>query len=92
MRGLLEVGVENQRAPIRQQRYGAYIRLGQLEPVPLELHVAHDVGAQWPRAMGERRAAEAGMKFLGDGRAADLRAAFEHQRLKSGFGQVEGGD
>ena len=32
------------------------------------------------------------MKFFGDGRAAGLRAALEHQRLESGFGQVEGGD
>ena len=32
------------------------------------------------------------MKFLGDRRAAGLRAAFEHQRLESGFGQIEGGD
>ncbi len=32
------------------------------------------------------------MKFFGDGRAADLRAAFEHQRLETGFGQIEGGD
>ena len=32
------------------------------------------------------------MKFLGDGSAAGLSAAFEHQRLVSGFSQVEGGD
>src|SRR5882757_795944 len=32
------------------------------------------------------------MKFFGDRRAAHLRAAFEHERLESGFGQIEGGD
>ena len=32
------------------------------------------------------------MKFVGDRRAADLRAAFEHQRLESCLGQIERGD
>ncbi len=33
-----------------------------------------------------------GMKFFGDGCAAHLGAAFEHQRFESGFGEIEGGD
>ena len=32
------------------------------------------------------------MKFFRDGCAAGLRAALQHQRLVSGFSQVEGGD
>ena len=58
----------------------------------LQLHVAYDVGAEWAGVMRERGATEAGMKFFGDGRAAHLGAAFEHQRFQSGFGEIEGGD
>ena len=32
------------------------------------------------------------MEFLGDGRAADLVAALEHEGLESGFGEVKRGD
>ena len=32
------------------------------------------------------------MKFFSDRGAANLRAAFEHERLESRFGQVESGD
>jgi hypothetical protein len=32
------------------------------------------------------------MKLLGDGGAASLGAAFEHQRFESGFGEIEGGN
>ena len=42
--------------------------------------------------VGESGTAEAGMKFLGDGGAAGLGAALEHQRFVSGFGQIESGD
>ncbi len=58
----------------------------------LQLHVAHDVSAERARVMRQRRATEAGMKFFGDGRAAHLGAAFQHQRFESRFGEVEGGD
>ena len=63
-----------------------------LQAVLLQLHVADDIGTQRSGRMGKRGAAEAGMKFFGDGRATRLRAALQHQRLVSGFGQVEGGD
>ncbi len=50
--------------------------------------------------VGERRAAgmrdggtfEAGMKFFGDGGAADDGAAFEDERLVAFFREIEGGD
>ena len=36
-----------------------------------ELHVGSDVGAQRPDGVGERGGAESGMKFFGDGAAAN---------------------
>ena len=63
-----------------------------LQPVLLQLHVADDVGTQRSGGVRQRGAAEAGMKFFGDGGAAGLRAALEHQRLVSGLGQIERGD
>ena len=32
------------------------------------------------------------MEFFGDGCSADLRSAFEHQRLEARLRQIEGGD
>jgi hypothetical protein len=32
------------------------------------------------------------MELFGNRRAAHLRTAFEHERFKSGFGKIEGGD
>ena len=57
-----------------------------------ELHVADDVGAERAGGVRERGAAEAGVKFFGDGGATDLGAAFEDEGLESGFGKIEGGD
>src|SRR5262249_56120983 len=63
-----------------------------LQGVGVELDVGEDVGTNGPRCVRERRAAEAGMKFFGDGGAAGLGAALEDEWLESGFGEVEGGD
>src|ERR1039458_3725696 len=57
-----------------------------------ELHIAHDVWTNRPSAVRERGATEAGMKFIGDGSAADLRPALEDEWLESRFGEVERGD
>ena len=57
-----------------------------------QLHVADNIGTQRSGDVRESGAAEAGMKFFGDGRAAGLSAALQHQRLESGLRQVEGGD
>ena len=62
------------------------------EPVLLELHVAHHRRKNRPRRVRQSRAAKSGMKFVGDRRATDLRAAFEHERLVSRLGQIECGD
>ena len=58
----------------------------------LQLHVADDVRTNRASGMRQRGAAEAGMKFIRDCRAAGLRAALEHKRLESRFRQVESGD
>ena len=89
---LFRVVVENERAAVGRERSHADFGRNHVQPVLLQLHVADDVGTQRPGGVRKRGAAEAGMKFFGDGRAAGLRAALEHQRLESGFGQVEGGD
>ncbi len=58
------VGVENKRAAVGQQRDGADLGSRQLEAVLLQLHVAHDVGAERPGVVGERGAAEARDEIL----------------------------
>src|SRR5260370_33217555 len=58
----------------------------------LELHVRGNIGAERTDGVRERRSAKAGMKFLGDGAAADKFAALEDERLEAAFGEVEGGD
>ena len=63
-----------------------------LQAVLFQLHVADDVGTNGAGGVRQRGAAEAGMKFVGDGGAADLRPALEDERLESGFGEIEGGD
>jgi hypothetical protein len=58
----------------------------------LELHVAHDVGAQWAWKVRQRRAAKARMQLLCNGRTSYLGAAFEDERFESRLGQIECGD
>ena len=58
----------------------------------LQLHVADDVGPQRSGRVGKRGTTKAGMKFFCDGSAAGLRAALQHQRFVSSFGEVKGGD
>jgi hypothetical protein len=49
--------------------------------------------SEWRAAgVGDGGAFEAGMKFLGDGGAADEVAAFEDERLVAFFREVESGD
>ena len=73
LRGLFDVVVENQRAAIGRERRHRDFGRDQLQPVLLQLHVADDVRPQRPGGVRKRGAAEAGMKFFGDGRAAGLR-------------------
>ncbi len=57
-----------------------------------QIHVCHNAGADRSGGVSEAGAAETGMKFFGDGAAADNGPSFQYQRLESGFGKVEGGD
>ena len=83
--------IQRKRAAIRRKRGYADFRRDD-SGLLFQLHVADDVWTNRPCAVRQRRATEAGMEFVGDRRAADLRAAFEHERLVSCLGQVESGD
>ena len=65
------------------------IAIEHFQAVARELHVADDFGQQRASGMGERGATEAGMKFFGDGGAADDGASFQDQRLKAFFREIE---
>ena len=58
----------------------------------LQLHVADDVRADRACRVSQGRAAKARMEFVGDRSPADLRAAFEHERLESSLRQIKSGD
>ena len=92
LRALFGVVVKNQRAAVGRERSHRHFGRDHVQAMLLQLHVADDVGTQRPGRVCQRGAAEAGMKFFGDGRAARLSAALQHQRLVSGFGQIESGD
>src|SRR2546422_541923 len=57
-----------------------------------DLHVARDLCTNRAEGMGERGGLEAGMKFLGDGAAADHFATLEHEGLETALGEIESGD
>jgi hypothetical protein len=63
-----------------------------LQPMLWQIHVCHNVRADWSRGVSEPGAAEARMKFFGDGAAADNGPSFEYQGLESGLGEIERGD
>ena len=47
-----------------------------------------DLRKQRPSAIGKRRAAEAGMNFFSEGRAADYRPTFEDERLEPRLSKI----
>src|SRR5260370_27875381 len=57
-----------------------------------ELEVARNIGAERAERVRESGSTEAGMKFLGDGAAADHFAAFEDDRLEAALAEIESGD
>src|SRR5260370_28838572 len=57
-----------------------------------DLHVARDLCAKRAECMGKRGGLEAGMKFLGDGAAADHFAAFEDEGLEAALGEIKSSD
>ena len=58
----------------------------------VEAQVARDVGTKRADGVRKRGSAKAGMKFLGDGAAANDFAAFENERLEAAFREIERGD
>jgi hypothetical protein len=55
----------------------------------LQLQIAHYIGPNGTGGMSQRGATKTGVKFIGNGRAANLFAAFQHQRFESSFGQIK---
>ncbi len=58
----------------------------------MELEIADDCRVQKRDGVGGDGIAEAGVEFLGDRRAADLRPAFEHRDFEAGHREIGGGD
>ncbi len=77
LRGFVFVLIERKGATIGRERGDAGLRRDEPQAVFFQLHVADDVWTNGAGGVSERRATEAGMKFIGDGSAADLRPAFE---------------
>ena len=92
LRGFVFVLIQRKRAAIGRERGDASLWRDEPQAVFFQLHVADDIRTNRTGGVSERGAAEAGMKFIGDGCAADLGAAFEDERLESRFGEVERGD
>ena len=57
-----------------------------------KLQVTDDVWTNRARGVRQRGATEAGMKFVGDGGAADLRSTLDYEGLEPSFSQGERGD
>src|SRR5581483_11141807 len=92
LRGTLLIVVEDDCASIRRQCDRTDFWRDPLQAMLLERHVTSDVGTDRSGSVGEGGAAESGMKLFSDGRASGLGAALQHQRLKPGLGEIEGGD
>src|SRR6266853_2014150 len=76
----------------RRRRKGARIRIENFTIEIIELKIAGNVSTERAERVCESRGAEAGMKFLGDGSAADHFAAFEDERLEATLGEIKSGD
>ncbi len=75
--------VEEKGLPVGRGSEEARIGMEHVALELLELHVRGDIGAERTDGVRERRSAKAGMKFLGDGAAADKFAALEDERLEA---------
>ncbi len=90
--GLGVIVVEQQRLAIQAGREDARIGAKNFAIEFFDLQVARNVGPQRTEGVGQRRGAEAGVKFFRDGAAADYFAAFENEGLESAFGEIKRGD
>ena len=92
LRCLSCVVIEKHRFTLGCGSENAWVRRKNLAAKPMQLHVAHDISAQRPYRVRQRRSAKARIKLLGDGAAANHFAALEDQGLEPAFGQIECGD
>ncbi len=79
-------------APVGQGQEIRQRALDDAEAVAMKIEVADDLRVQERDGVGGDGIAEAGMEFLGDRRAADLRPALEHRDLEAGHGEIGRGD
>src|SRR5882762_5340341 len=84
--------VEEERFAIGRGSEEARVGMQHVALISFELHICSDVSAQRTDGVGESGGAEAGMKFFGNGAAADELAAFQDERLEAAFGEIERGD
>jgi hypothetical protein len=82
--GDLQVGAVRQRA----ERARVPVHDGQA--VALQLEIADHLGVQQADHVGADRVPEAGVELLGDRRAADHMAPFDHLNLEARTGQIAG--
>ena len=68
------------------------LALDDAQAVVGELQIGDDLRVQQRDRVGGDRVAEARMKFLGDGRAADDAAPLQHRHLQAGHRQIGGAD
>src|ERR1700687_3161602 len=90
--GFNDVIVEKERVAIRRWREDTRVGRENFTIEFIELHIAGNVGAERAESVRESGGAEAGMKFIGDGAAADHFAAFEDEGLEAAFGEIESGN
>ncbi len=70
------------------ERHDGALQRENLEPVPGQLEVADDLGAEQAHHIGKDRELESREDLLGDGGAPDQRPALQHQHFLAGAGQV----
>ncbi len=79
-------------APVRQRQEVVELAHDDPEAVRLEIEIADHFGLQQRNRVRRDRVAKARMELLGDRRAADDAAAFEHEHLEAGLREVRGAD
>jgi len=90
--GFAVVVVKEEAAAVLRRSEEARLGLNDVEIESFELQVASDVSAERSERVRKRGGPKAGMKFLGDGAAAEIFAAFEDGGLEAAFGKIESGD
>ena len=90
--GLGVIVVKKERAAVGRRGEDARIGIEDLPILLVEAHVARDVGAERADGVRKCRGAIAGVKFFGDGAAADNFASFENDGFEAALGEIKSGD